>query len=179
MTSLLPNSLCYCQTICDSMHNTSNKHTCGKWAEHIHFRGQRGISGRRLLPESLWKHSSKVRADKESETLRVAPYFLYPSHLFCSVCSPCHFKGDTLEAVLQWKLYKRETWGFFKEKVTHLTHWSAHNEAAGHPPNFLLLDVYWSPVLLSGTYGLFGKQTVGHWGMKQLSLKWLMTNNLI
>lgn len=40
------------------------------------FLGQQGARGTRLLPESLWKHSSKVSAVEELETLRAASYSL-------------------------------------------------------------------------------------------------------
>lgn len=54
------------ETVCTTCATNTHTHsTLTLW-------GQRGVRGTRLLPESLWKHSSKVRAVKELGPLRAA-----------------------------------------------------------------------------------------------------------
>lgn len=77
--------MCFCPGHCALISvytmwdSATNTHAQSEWSVFIFLRT--GVRGTRLLPESLWKHSSKVRVVKELETLRAASYSLYPSHL--------------------------------------------------------------------------------------------------
>lgn len=154
-------------SIFESMHQTlaAGTHVL---TERNTFYGSTGEGGTWLLPESMWKHSSKVGADKESETLKAASHFIRPSYLFAQSALHGTLDSRVCSSVVDptGKGLLGALISIWADKKNEQSHWSENNESAVlfHP--LYRLDFNWSSALLPGADGLSGEQIVGYWGMK-------------
>lgn len=133
----------------------------------IFFFGHCGLrGGTRLLPESLGKHSSKVRAVKELETLRAASYSL-SLHL-CKAPAIRHCVKPSGQICRGQRTEEEETAKSPADKETHHQSCSTlvQDEAGVFPPGFHGLDFHRSSALLPGADGLSGEQVVGYRGKR-------------